>query len=445
MKSRRTEKPAIVSTRCDGGDRDSVNRQIPRSASLRGMEFEVYICYGRKYLRRGGPIDLALQNTQLSEIIAAGTTTANGQIFHQAILSFGIILFGAQHGQAHITDRGYAMHGVALKQLNRALSDSKCYTSDEVILSVAALAILECLEPTGPKNYLKHMIGLEKLLELRGPSSYCSPISPELYKSVRHMIIFASLRTGKASILARAEWKKVLRINCSDKEMQEQDLFDVLADCTVLIAERDNMLADWESDLERSTYQRDRIKQRALILLTHLCAWRKRWDSDGRNSYFETSAAFARLEPMQEPWGDGSQPLLTFFEFSNESAAIMLMFYNTTLIYVLRVLASLPLEKLSVDSNQSFIQNTSLDARYLGDLWKHTKDEYIAVERAAALEVCRCIPYYSVRKSRLDSDSSPIIHWAVTTAWMTLCGNESADERMIDLLNPIIAKGLWAA
>lgn len=435
-----------MSTRCNARDTDSVGRQAPLSALLRGNEFEIYICYTRKHLRRGAAIDLALQQTQLSEIITAGTTTANGQIFHQAILSFGMILFGTQHGQPYITNRGYVMHGAALKQLNQALSDSKCYTCDEVILSVATLAILECLVPTGPKNYLNHMIGLERLLELRGSGSYCSPISSELYKSVRHMILFASLRTGKPSILARAEWKKLLRVNCSDEEMQEQDLFDVLADCTVLVAERDNMLANWKLDLEKSTYQRDKIRRRALTLLTYLCAWRKRWDSDGRNSYFETSAGFAGLEPTQDSSGDNSSPFLTFFEFSNQSAAIMLMFYNTTLIYVLQVLASLTVENLGIDRNQSFrLQH----AGYQNDLWKHTKDEYIATKRLAALEVCRCIPYYSVQKSRLDSDSSPIVHWAVTTAWMTLCSNEFAEGRWImDLLKArsleIVAKGLWA-
>ncbi|KAF2190115.1 hypothetical protein K469DRAFT_699711 [Zopfia rhizophila CBS 207.26] len=419
------------------------------SALLRGNEHEIYICYTRKHLRRGGPVDLALQEIQLGDIITAGTTTENGRIFHQAVLSFAIIFFGTQHGQAYITNQGYAMHGVALKQLNHVLSDPICYTCDEVILSVVTLAMLECLVPTGPKYYLRHMIGLERLLELRDPSSYCSPKSSELYKSVRHMILFASLRTGKPSILARAEWKTVLRANCSDEELQEQDLYDVLADCTVLVAERDNMLANWELDLERGTHQRDKIKRRALPLLTHLRAWRKRWDSDGRNSYFETSAAFARLQPMQESRGDDSPHFPTIFEFSNDSAATMLMFYNTTLIYVLQVLASLPLENFGIHSNQSFIQNTLQDAGYLDDLWKHTKYEYIAAERLAALEVCRCIPYYLVRKSRLDSDSSPVVHWAVTTAWMTLRGNESAEGRwMMDLLNrksrEVIAKGLWA-
>ena len=447
VKSRRTDKRGPVST----GDTDSAYRQLPLSASLTGNKFEIYICYTRKCIRRGGAVDLALQEVQLGDIIMAGTTAANGQIFHQAFLSFALIVFGSQHRQAEITDQGYAIHGVALRQLNQALSDASCRARDEIFLSVITLALLECLAPTGPKHYIKHMIALERLLELRDPSSNYSPKSSELYKSVRHMILFASLRTGNPSILAREEWKRFLRAQCSEEELQEQDLFDVLADCTVLIAERDKMLANWDLDLERSIHQRDKIKRRALTLLSHLYAWKERWDSDVRNSYSETSAPTTGLAKVEESWGDGSPPLLTTFEFSNASAATMLMFYNTTLIYVLRVLASLPLplplENLSLPSSQS-IQDTFQNAGHPDNLWRLSKNEYLAAERFAALEVCRCVPFDLVQKSRLDSCVSPIGHWAVTTAWMTLRDIEAAEGRwMVNLLNTngreAIAKGVW--
>ncbi|KAF2100884.1 hypothetical protein NA57DRAFT_37113, partial [Rhizodiscina lignyota] len=403
---------------------------------------EISICYARRRLRPGGPVDLALQEIQPSDMRTAGTTTANGQIFPHAILGLATIFFGTQHRQGHISDHGYAIHGVALKQLNQALSDPKYCNSDEVMLSVVTLAMLESLVPSGSKNYLKHMIGLERLLGLRDPSSYCAPKTAELYKNMRPMILLASLRTRRPSILATTEWKRVLRANCSDEEMQEQDLFDVLADCTVLIAEGDSLFANCDLNFEGAKHQQDELKQRALNLLTYLGHWKRRWGGDKINAYSETSAVSK---------GYASPPFLTMYEFRNESTAIMLMLYNTTLIYVLKILASFPSEAPRFRSSQRRMQNVLQDAGYLDDPWKHTKDEYVAAERLAALEVCRCLPDYLIRKSRLNSEySPPVVHWAVTTAWMTLLGNESAEGRwMTNLLNmkskELIAKGTWEA
>ncbi|RDW65186.1 hypothetical protein BP5796_09878 [Coleophoma crateriformis] len=413
------------------------------------MEFNIYICYTQKHVRRGAPIDLALQEMQLSDIVAAGTTKANTPIFHQTLLSFAMILFGTQHRQASIAKHGYSIYGAALKKLNYMLQTSKFYSRNDVILSVATFAILECYVPTGPKHYLMHMTGLERLLELRGPTSLCSPKSSQLYKAIRHMILFASLRTGKASILAREEWKAAFRASCSAEEIPEQDLFDVLADCTVLAANYDDILAIRDRDPESSSRQRDEMCREGLALLNQLHIWRARWNSDENNSYFETPIDFAKLELGREPLADELPPFLTTFEFSNNTTAIMLMFYYTTLIHVFRILTSLTLENLRTHSNESFTPDTLQDAGYLDDVWKQIKHGYVAAERSVALQICRCIPDYLKRNSSLATEMSPIFQWTVTTAWMTFRGSESAEGKwLMKLLHTnnreVIAKGLLA-
>lgn len=451
VKSRRTDRRTAASVARNVADTDPAGRQLSLSASLKGNPIEIYICYTRKHLHPTGVVNLALEGLQLSDIMALGTIsaetmTANSQIFPQAFLSFAMIYFGDQHQQAHITNQGYAMHGVALKRINQALSDSNFYMRDELILSIVTLALLECFVPTGTNHYLQHMLGLEKLLELRGPSKSRISTSFELYKGVRRMILFASLRAGRPSILAREEWKNAFKMNCSDQEMQEQDLFDVLADCTVLIADSDELSANWGLDLERDEHHRGDMERKALILLTHLRTWKTRWEIDKKNSYIETLAAGSVLEPEESPW-NASSPLSTFFEFSNSTDVSALVFYNTVLIYVLRVLASLAaLEWPGID--QSFLQNT-LQNEYLDDLWRDTctKEEYNAAEYSAALEVCRCLPSFLTEKSLSSSGCLQMVHLAVVTVWVTLRGNESAETKwMTNLLSTgsrgIIAKGI---
>ena len=386
------------------------------------MEIEICICYLRKHLLHGGPVGLALEEAQLSEMVTVGTATANSQVFHQSILSFALILFGSRHRQDHITRQGYAIHGVALKRLNHALSDSKCFSHDEIIISVVTLTLVESFVPSGPRHYLKHMRGLERLLELRDPSLYNSSKSSKLHRSVGYMILFASLITGRASLLEKEEWKTALRLNCSDEEMKTQDLFDVLADCTVIASERDNMLANPESNLKIPMPQLDAIDQKALALLTRLRAWKRSWEREGKTSLHETS--------------EEASPFLSIFKFLNESAATMFMFYNTALIYVLRVLASLLPENPLIYPNQSYTRSSL------------PKVDYITEERLAAVDICRCLPQYLVQKPP-DSGPPPTVHFALTTAWMTLHGKESAEGRwMMDLLNSkgqvAVAKGLLA-
>lgn len=426
----RGERQTIVLPTVKIKDAESPDRHFPLAALLKSNETEICVCYARRHLRVGGPVNLALQEVQLGDLSTA-PSSANNQIAQHAALSFATLLFGSQNGQAHLVNQGYALHGVALKQLNQALSDSKCYLRDEVIVSVVTLSLLECFVPSGPKYYLNHMMGLQRLLELRKPGSYCSSMSPDLYQAVRHLILFASLRTGKPCIFARPEWKAALRANSSDEEMQEQDLYDFLADCTILVAERDGILANWKVDLEGSTRRRDKLQRKALTLLDQLRDWRRRWESDGRNAYLEAPA-------LAETLGAGSSPFPTVFEFSDASAALMLILYNATLIYVLRVLASLLLDHAKLD----------IDSRRIQRLEMHTKDEYIAGERLAALEMCRCTPYYLAQTFLSDSPTHPVFHWAMTTTWKSLHGNESPEGRWIsDLRTPggqkLIARGVW--
>jgi hypothetical protein len=393
------------------------------------------LCYIQKKLRRDGPLDLAIQDIKLDETIRAAATQTD-QFLHLATLSSAIIVFGTKHGQTPVTKQGYAMHGVALKRLNQALSDADRCTSDEVLLSVAAFAILECLVPTGPKNYLQHMIGLERLFELRDPSANHSSKSALIYHSVRHMLLFASLRTGKPSVLARKEWKAVLRLECPYYTQHEQDLYDILADCTVLVSEHNQLK---RSDLEGSG-QQNLTQRKALELLNTLREWRERWNADAAD-------AASVVLSTQEFTSDYITPFFTVYNFSSESVAVAVMLYYSALIYVLRVLASLTSEGDNMEISLSFLSTHFQDVEDSQIISNQSNMGLVTAERLAALEICRCIPYYANQKSR--SDFSPVLHWAVTTAWMTLKGNRSIEGRwMMDLLNrgnlEFIAKGVWS-
>ncbi|KAJ4331283.1 hypothetical protein N0V95_009908 [Ascochyta clinopodiicola] len=404
------------------------------SASPRVVGFDVYICYTQSHLIRDGLIASAIADIRAADLMPSGTVVASRQVSHQAIMSFATLLFGIQHRQTDITGQGYALYGVALKQLNQVLSDATRYTRDEVIVAVAALAISESLVPTGPNNYLTHMMGLQRLIDLQDPVSFWSGKSSGFCNGVRFMILFASLQLRKPCILARLDWKQAMRAGLSYEQLQEQELFDVLADCTVLLAKLDAVSSAWDADAIKAREQRDKIQQRARCLCTRLHEWRLRWDADLTNASRDAPASNFGFEESQFACnGDSSTSPVTVAAIATVPATVVLMLYNLALMHVLQILGTLPCEE-SAPRNASLQPET--DGRY------HSED------RIAARETCRCIQYYMSVRRRLDASASPIVHWAVAAAWTRLRRDDSVEGAwMRDLLTgrgrQVVAEGLW--
>jgi hypothetical protein len=415
----------------------------------------------RKYLTPNGPLDLAIREMKIADLTSATTSRGNDKdlFFAQAILCFATLIFGAQHRQAPIMNHGYHIRGMALKNLNQALSEPQCFRRDDVFQCVCLLAVLECVVPTSPKSYLQHMLGLERLLELRNPSESCSPKMGLLYKHMRHMMIFASLLSGRPSILARPGWKIMMRSVCSENEEPTQDLFDVLADVTVLNAERNDVLNTRTMDAEQASQKRDNILERARTLLHQLRNWITIWETNSRNARAETSAPLDKFQLLNGALDGEAPPFTTGFEFSNDFSATMLMFYNTTLIYILQILSSLSSTpttsaRPSLSSEYqihipNLVQEGSSEARP----GKDRKEDLEDMERAAAFEIFRCVPHFLGTNNERQGapTSNPITQWAITTAMRTLGGHESSEARwMLALLNKtglvapaLVAPALW--
>jgi hypothetical protein len=406
------------------------------SPSLEGFQVQIFICYTSKYLLCGGPVHLALHDLQLDDLCTAVDNRSDGQLFHSTVLSLATIFYGAQHRNFSILAHGYLIHEKTLRRLSNALSDPQCYLRDDIILSVITLIILEAFVPTGRKSYLKHMSGLEKLLELRGPKFHRSPRSREMFKGVRRMIILASMKRRQPSILAREEWKSIPWMSEDVAERAEYYLWNVLADYTVLVANYDEAMQNG-SGFDKATHQQQqgRIAQRAQNMLEQLHEWKIAWNTDNQHSQSEISTAVAGVQ-LIPTGGETAPPFQNVFIFQNPSTATILMLYNTALIYVLQILSSLPPADPQLQS--------SIDTRRPPP----STNTYAAMKIFAAQEIHRCIPYYLSHKSELDTGSLTIAHLAVRTSLQTLGGSGSFDgERMVQLLNmkrgEVYAKGLW--
>jgi hypothetical protein len=378
---------------------------------------EHYIMFTRSHLTKDGPVDVTLRELQsqdISQLEASGT--ADWRSAHlQAVLSFATILFGTKHRQPDITQKGYLSHGATLQQLNRALSQPDCYKSDEIIVSVTTLAIQETLVPSGPTLFMSHMKGMEKLLALRDPCSHYSSTTIGLYKCLRHMLLFASLTAGTPSILANPDWKVMFHRHCAnEKELQEQQLYDILADCSVLAFERGELMKRWDTESDDVNAQLNNLRHNVQAVYDQLQAWRRHWNTNPTNAYIEVPASW--LSSVSDGGSDNDMAATspTDLMFSNTTSALMLMLYNVALINLLKILISLPPEAHCVASHQ----------------------DLIAVVHSAVLEVCQSLPHASKAEWQKELHASPVVYWANQSARMILHGDESFEAQwLMDMLD----------
>lgn len=406
------------------------------------MGLEVFICYTLEHLLPGGFIVSVIADIKSPDILRSENIVANRRVSHQALLSFATILFGEQHQQVDIANRGYAMYSVALKQLNEALSDTARHTSDEVIVAVATLAISECLVPSGKTNYLNHMMGLQRLIDLQEPATFWPRQSYGFRIGVRFMIVFASMIRKNPCIFARPDWKNVMRVGCSPKELQEQALYDILADCTVLLAKRENIAATWDLDVARAAQQVRELEDQGRALHAQLLAWRMNWDSETTGGTLETSATFPGVASTESPPASDSVPFMIIgTKVLSRAMVVELIMFNLALLNLLQILVSLPFEALQ---RHGFLRGATASQK----VTESAKEYYASQERLAALETCRCVRSYVEGGQFLDASVPPILHWAIVTALRSLPGNTSVEATWLwKLVTPmgqqVVSVGLW--
>ncbi|KAH8816974.1 hypothetical protein F5884DRAFT_748449 [Xylogone sp. PMI_703] len=441
LRLKRAGDPVIACSTSDSNDRSLAQGKIHVQASrgLSGFEIQASICYTRNHLPRGGLIDLAFQDLRLDDINITSESIKDAELHHRAVLGFAMIFFGSRHKQPSIVRYGYIIHGGTLRQLNHILSTPKCYDRDDVLLSVAILALLERFVPTGRKHYFKHIDGMERLLQLRGPSFHSSPGSYEMYKVIRCILIFASLSMKKLSILAQEEWKSPPTDTPVEK-LKEHALFNILATCTPAVAELHKLTENQELGSQYAVDRCESISRTAHDLLEQLYNWKEGWDNEHKSCQFGVPITSIGLRLLgQKECADTATIFPIVYTFTNMSASNILMLYNATLINVLRVLRTVAARFTGIQLNQYPINLLSLP---------YTENEYVDVEQTAALDICRCIPYHLASESSLGPGSMTVAHFAVRTAWLSLDGSNSLGGQWIsDLLQKvhgdIFPKCLW--
>ncbi|KAF2655112.1 hypothetical protein K491DRAFT_436620 [Lophiostoma macrostomum CBS 122681] len=362
--------------------------------SLAGFENEIYLAFTRKTLLRGPAIeaacDLVYHHYSPSNATPALTLLVEG------ISCLATTFFGSQHNQFGIKSKGYKQYGKVLRQLNVHLATPTMQTLDETLLTVWACMLLEIFLPTGPNNFLKHMRGIEAIMEMRGPPTLpysCTTLG--VLRSARTLSIIAGLATAQSCLFSVEEWKE-LPLPVEDAfEQLRHNLFKILADCTRLMQERDECLISGDTWTKAQIIQETKYQLKAL---------------DKINTTWITLNQ-QRLNKTQSP-------LAKKLRIADHDSATVYLLYNATYTCVLNIL----------------------------DALEHSP-YYIALRMSAAISITDSLEMKISEHSKGiegNHEASVISFLAIKVAWQTLGGFASAEGRRLARVVKMAATGIFA-
>jgi hypothetical protein len=365
---------------------------IAQELPLSAFEENIYLSYMRATMLRGGPISLACELTSVHD--ARSDTSSGLTLLRDAIVSFATTFFGSQHHQENTKIQGYRQYGTVLHQLNVHLGTPALQTANETILTAVTCMILEMFLPTGPNNFLKHMRGVEAILERRGPPKPTdSPHTLLLISGLRVPAIIGGLAMSRTCLFAKEEWRNVRAPDLNEGGLLKYKIYTILADCTRFLDEQNRVLATCDKSLVR-------------VLASDI------------------ESAVAKLELIRGEYDDFNQKhmeeptssLKSELNVANHECASIFMLYNTARISLLGLLNAL-----------------------------EPSSRYVSLRTSAALKIVHCLEYKTFKKANASSEANMIGFIATKLAWQALDGFNSPEGRKLARLVKILATEVFAA
>ncbi|KAF9869724.1 hypothetical protein CkaCkLH20_12767 [Colletotrichum karsti] len=194
-----------------------------------GAMDDVFLTYTHTHLLREGD-DIVVQ---------PGTDRT---ITTKCFVALATTIFGLDNREKPIVQRGLRRYGVALKALNRALSDSDDCRSFDVLEAVIVMALFELLVGDREDGWIGHARGFEQLLDMRGPESMQALPCLIILERARTAMIFAALVTHNRTLISNPKWKQIPWMLHPERKDALQLLLDIVADCPDIFVLRDQVL-----------------------------------------------------------------------------------------------------------------------------------------------------------------------------------------------------------
>ncbi|KAF2760451.1 hypothetical protein EJ05DRAFT_285230 [Pseudovirgaria hyperparasitica] len=118
--------------------------------------------------------------------------TTPGPLLTSSLRALSIMKFGRAIHDIAAEQQGQKLYGRSLGKLRLALTDATASKSDETLACAVVLGLFELLN-VHPKyqsgGWFKHMVGLGRLIEHRGPKQSQSPVCLAIFEVCRNVLV----------------------------------------------------------------------------------------------------------------------------------------------------------------------------------------------------------------------------------------------------------------
>lgn len=195
-------------TRRSNSDADSVETPLPKQVSAVATDRIQHVAtFIALYLpRTDGP---ALPPPS-ALMLGLPSLPAESQVLVAAIDALSAAQLAVANRNHALINRSRSLYGTALSQMMRAIQDSKLALKDETLLSTYLLTLYEVFVGVSKGHgFFYHVQGLLHLLRQRGPNSFQSRLSLQIFHAIRYNSLSIGYHMRKASMLDNPEWLSV--------------------------------------------------------------------------------------------------------------------------------------------------------------------------------------------------------------------------------------------
>ena len=186
----------------------------------------------------GDGISFLSRNRPLSAVFEMRAKWRDDRLVATGMVALVCAALGRLNDDQRLSTAGLQAYSRALSNINKSLQYPQLSKTDGVLAACKALAIHELQAGSG-FNWERHVLGINRLMYLRGPSKDVDDFAHCMFLDTRYHGIIAALKRREYTFLSEPEWKQV-PFTRKQKDIR-QELLDILVELPSLLAEFDRV------------------------------------------------------------------------------------------------------------------------------------------------------------------------------------------------------------